>query len=256
MSPSLRADFPVPATHSVRDVSWYVGDELEMLCEMDNVTYMGCEAIMAREKHMLEIMYNKHQNEHLDHIRRYREAHPDDARPFDDWPDFEQWCGRKVPLGGALRKRLTNSHYAIGSGGDEMSRHEADVRAMQSVGTTQPNETGIGDQCVSSDHTYATAAAFCIPGKLKVWNLVTGWLIPLICILVASTASLENLHAIECLAHRKNFAPKVHFTDTWPLDRDLWYALLLFTLGRLDIFHFMKRLSSTLRSAPESKLFD
>jgi len=190
-------------------------------------------------------------NEYLDHIRRYREAHPDDARPFGEWPEFERWCGRSIPQGGALRKRLTEAHYAIGSGGNEMSRHEAAVRAMQGFSTTLPNETGIGDECISSDHTFATAAAFNIAGKNKVWNLVTGWLIPLVCLLVKSTSTIDLLHAAECLAHRRNFAPKVHFTDTWPVDEGLWYTLMPFTLGRLDIFHFMKRISSTLRATHE-----
>ena len=66
-------------------------------------------------------------------------------------------------------------------------------------------------------------------------------------ILVSSTSSTSFLHAAECLAHRHHFQPLVHFTDTWPNERSLWSRLFPFCQGRLDVFHFMKRITDTLR---------
>ena len=134
-----------------------------------------------------------------------------------------------------------------------MSRHDFRVRQIQSVGTTNPVEdtsTGreVCDLCFSSDHTHDAAKSFHVPGKdKKIWNCVTGWLKVACMILVATTSSTAFLHAAECLAHRPHFKPTVHFTHTWPNDEELWARLLPYTRGRLDVFHFMKRILDTMR---------
>jgi hypothetical protein len=253
MSPSVRADLPVSLYHSVRDVNWWVDESFEALCEMDTVTYAGCDAIMRREWHTLQVKYNTHENVYLDHIRRYRARHPDDATSFREFPSFELWCGRPLPRGETLRKRLEAAHYAVGSGGDVMSRHEANVRYMQSVTTTPSIEgSDVNDLCFSSDHTFDAAKSFNVLGQNKVWNAATGWLLVLCAILVSTTSASEFLHAAECLAHRAGFKPEVHFTDTWPAEMGMWTALLPFTRGRLDVFHWMKRIIDTLRSSHEN----
>ena len=198
------------------------------------------------------MLHNEHENEYYDHIGRYKAAHPEDNKPFRPWPGFEQWCGRSVPLGATLRRRLTSEHYAIGSGGDDMSRHESNVRAMQATTTTPPNERGLADETMSSDHTHDAAKSFNVGKKTLVWNVATGWLKVLVYILVATASSSAFLHAAECLRHRKDFDPKAHYTDTWPNDIDMWTALFPWTRGRLDVFHYMKRISDTLRPAHEN----
>ena len=134
-----------------------------------------------------------------------------------------------------------------------MSRHETNVRYLQDVMTAPPNADGLGDECFSSDHTQDTANTFKLPGKNKMWNAATGFLKVLVCVLAASASSTAILHAAGCLAHREGFAPKVHFTDTWPDDADLWSALLPYTRGRLGVFHFMQRITNTLRAASNDR---
>jgi len=247
MSPRVRGDYPVSLTQAVRNVNWHVHEELEALIECDSVTYEGCEALLRREEQTLQVLYNKHLNEYLDHVRVYRNAHPDDATAFRPFPPFDIWLGRPVPGAKALRKRMEDSHYAVGSGGVDLSRHAERVRYMQSVTTTPENDGGVGDECVSSDHTFDAGKSFNLPGPPQIWDVATGFLKIVACVLVATTGATEFLHAAECLAHRDEFKPKVHFTDTWPSEVDLWTALLPYTQGRLDIFHFMKRITDTLR---------
>ena len=52
---------------------------------------------------------------------------------------------------------------------------------------------------------------------------------------------------MEDLAHRKKFKPAVHFYDTYPDNEDLWSLHFNETKGRLDVFHFVQRISDTLR---------
>ncbi len=52
---------------------------------------------------------------------------------------------------------------------------------------------------------------------------------------------------MEDLAHRKKFKPAVHFYGTYPDNEDLWSLHFNETKGRLDVFHFVQRISDTLR---------
>ena len=63
----------------------------------------------------------------LEHCVTYRSRHPNDDKPFDDFPCFESWIGRlKVPNGVTLRRHFQAGYYAKGSaaheGNQEMSR--------------------------------------------------------------------------------------------------------------------------------------
>ena len=142
-----------------------------------------------------------------------------------------------------MRKLLEDVHYAKGSAGDTMSRHEFRVRQVQSTATTEsdaddPTGNYISDVSFSSDHTHDAGKSFYLPQSRKdrkIWNCVTGWLKVVRMILVTITSSTAFLHAAESLAHREHFQPTIHFTDTWPNDSALWSRLLPYTCGRLDI---------------------
>jgi hypothetical protein len=49
------------------------------------------------------------------------------------------------------------------------------------------------------------------------------------------------------LIHREGFDPKTLYADTWPAGKDAIEALMPDVKGRLGIFHWMKRISDTLR---------
>jgi hypothetical protein len=250
LPPSIRGGLPVPSEHVLRGVNWYVSESLDALCEMDCVTYEGCDAISRRDEHALRVLHNRHEKDWLDQIRRYRLKHREDTRDFRVFPPFDDWLGRPVPQGATLRKRLEKAHYAVGSGGDGMSRHEANVLYQQSVTTTPEGNSGeLADEAISADHTFAAAKAFYVPGQNKLWNVATGFLCVLCSLLVKTTGMNECLHALFWLVHRPGFKPKVVFTDNWPNDDAAWFAHLPFARGRLDVFHFMKRISDTLRPA-------
>mmetsp|Transcript_5709 Transcript_5709/g.18047 ORF Transcript_5709/g.18047 Transcript_5709/m.18047 type:complete len:153 (-) Transcript_5709:830-1288(-) len=108
--------FPVSLAHAVRRTSWCVHEELENIIASDQVTYQGSDALSGRMRHRLAVLYDTHRNDYYDHIRAYPAAHPNDAKPFQEWPPFGQWCGRAVPSGATLRHRLETVHYSKGTG--------------------------------------------------------------------------------------------------------------------------------------------
>ena len=101
----------------------------------------------------------------------------------------------------------------------------------------QPNEEGLGDTSIASDHTFAAGKAYHAPGDaLKIWDMTSGWYRTLVAVVVKTTKSAEILHAAEELAHRDGFAPATHFTDTCPANSDLWATILPTSVLRLGVF--------------------
>jgi hypothetical protein len=65
---------------------------------------------------------------------------------------------------------------------------------------------------------------------------------------VSNTSVSQINHLVnQLLAHRPKFWPKVVYTNTWPHNQKNWEKMLgLAIMGRLGLFHFMKRLTDTL----------
>ena len=67
-------------------------------------------------------------------------------------------------------------------------------------------------------------------------------------VLVPSSKTSDFSHAAKQLSLRENFNPKAMCSDTWPCKSDCWALLLGHEVkGRLGLFHFIKRISGTLR---------
>ena len=65
--------------------------------------------------------------------------------------------------------------------------------------------------------------------------------------LVPSTKVGQVAHGVRQVSRRGNFKPKVIATDTWPAKLEFWYSLFGNIVGMLGIFHFIKRITDTLR---------
>ena len=177
-------------------MGWLLGQELEDFIYEDVVTYEGCQKVMDRQEKVLRLKYNRHMNDYLDSIRRYRVKCPDDARPFKEFPPFSTWLGRRLPSGQALQMRIEKAYYLPGSGGDLLSRHNYRRMQIQQVTTVQPNEEGLGDTSIASDHTFAAGKAYHAPGDtLKIWDMTSGWYKTLTAVVVKTTKSAEILQA-------------------------------------------------------------
>jgi hypothetical protein len=83
-----------------------------------------------------------------------------------------------------------------------------------------------------------------------VWNCVdnkTGILLTAVCVM--STAVGEYAHAAHCLKVLRGDTMGTCFTDTWPVGKDVLRVLGGMSGGRLDIFHWMKRITKMLHDA-------
>lgn len=155
------------------------------------------------------------------------------------YPAFHEWIGRFPPSGEHLRNLFNDtSRSALTISG--ISDFERSNREIQSV------------ECktiMSQDHTMDIVKNYPRSlGAKAVWDVSTetGEIATLVA--VSSTAASQYAHAAESLARREHFNPKVMYSDTWPNGEDFWELLFGSGLkGRLGLFHFVKRIISTLR---------
>ena len=103
---------------------------------------------------------------------------------------------------------------------------------------------------VSADHTHATVKNIYgvggagISAIFDVCDNTTGETATGVC--VSSTAAGAYAHAASSLSHARGATIKVCFTDNWPTSQEVLEALWGISHGRLDIFHWMRRLSVML----------
>ena len=234
-------DYPCSPEWSTPRSSIQFARSFEESLDTKMVTYENGDAVMRSELSSLSCLYDRHVNDYESHVADWKVHHPTDEFPH--FPSFELWAGSRVPSGGLLRKRYEAAHYMpLGPA----SRHVFRTRQIQSVTT---------DTACSTDHTHDAAKNFDVgkgaPKATKVWNCVTGNLLVACMLLTKDTSSTEFIHAAEELAHREGWHPMVHYTDTWPSQKKMWACLWIECIGRLGVFHWMKRMADHMRKHHE-----
>jgi len=84
-------------------------------------------------------------------------------------------------------------------------------------------------------------------GAKAAWTVGTGTGEIACVALVPTTKTKDFSHAAAQLMRRHNFNPKVMYSDTWPNKNLFWSNICPDVEGRLGLFHFEKRIISTLR---------
>ncbi|CAB9503917.1 unknown protein [Seminavis robusta] len=120
-----------------------------------------------------------------------------------------------------------------------ISDNERHTREIQSVKC---------DGIFSQDHTFqATKNYQKSLGAEAVWDVATSTGEIATAVLVPTTKTKHFSHAAKQLTEREGFNPKAMYSDTWPNKQDFWHRLFPGLEGRLGLFHFEKRIISTLR---------
>ena len=238
-----RSALPFSPLQIMKGSSVVFGYGIEKDADFDLVQYENSSAVVCKCREGMEEMFEEHRNDYNDHIRSWREFKGDYATKFPEFPEFPNWFGRsQIPDARTMTEHYKQNFYTVGSAGTTESRNMYRTRQMQSV--------EVEDESVSTDHTHDAAKNCCKvkgqPDITKVWNCVSAKIIAACSLYVKSTSKTELIHAIEELLHRQKFRPNRNFTDTWPSDRFMWESLWPFCEGRLDIFHWMKRILDTL----------
>jgi len=161
-----------------------------------------------------------------------------EAVPPQPFPSFPLWAGREFVLGSTLKKYVVRAWYLA-------KRDEERNIELQQVGV----KGGI----VSCDHTHSVVKNIhnskkkvaVVKAVWDVCNNTTGETVSSVC--VASTAAGAYAHAANSLVLARKQTISVCFTDNWPTSEEVYKALWDISHGRLDIFHWMCRLSKLLR---------
>ena len=154
---------------------------------------------------------------------------------------FRSFIGRYSPDGKKVRQMLED-----GSTSDLNSTMISDVdrytREIQGV---------IAIISSASDHTFAAAKNYArkdIDGARTIFTITTESGEIACAVVVESTGASQFSHALEQFLQRDGCCPKLHVTDNFPCNKEL--QKLLFhpnTCFRLGLFHFTKRITSTMR---------
>jgi hypothetical protein len=162
--------------------------------------------------------------------------------PTSSYVTIDEWTNSNYPPSGqSIRKyyqdaeRSPHTPYNISN----FDRYE---REIQSVTT---------DSVIAIDWTFQICKNYTLGAGAKACFTMcteTGEIAALG--IVNSTACSQVSHMLqEIIAKRPTFRPRIIYTDTWPNSREFWtnvFGLLL--VGRLGLFHLMKRILDTLNS--------
>jgi hypothetical protein len=178
---------------------------------------------------------------HLDMQQEfYNQARDTGKKISQPLPSFQEWIGANSPSPSDLRdmKDLAAQSALVSTGVSDKDRV---CREMQAVGASTT---------VCNDHTYAFLKNY-IAEDIK--NAKCGHTIGVDTGEIASVAIVINeeqicyAHQAEQFSRRPNVKPKVHVSDICPKGIKLWQKLFAGVTCQLGWFHFLQRITKTLR---------
>jgi hypothetical protein len=160
-----------------------------------------------------------------------------------NYPDFATWIGIFYPDGAKFRSLYERAQESqlTRTGYSEMERYTREIQSVESrVSIAQDHTMEMIKNYLPSDLGNAKACWTCCNEFGEVAAAV----------IVKDTKCSQFAHAVEQLARRNNFRPKVMYADTWPNLENFWRLILGFEcVGRLGLFHYLQRIIKTLRDS-------
>jgi hypothetical protein len=160
--------------------------------------------------------------------------------PNKNYVAFHDIIGSYAPSGAAIRFLYEQAENTKDTR-TGVSNFERFQRELQSVQT---------DVAIAVDHTFAVVSNYNLPGAKAMFTMNTSTSEVAAMALVCNTKAEQISHLVEQMKRRRsNFDPKLIYTDTWPHNEEFWKMLLGFrVVGRLGLFHIMKRIMDTLNN--------
>lgn len=250
---AVRNAYPVHPRYA-QGSSFHFAKTLTTDLEMDLLTYGNAEEVSRKIYAQINAEYRQRFEDYYSLILftkiKSRVPYPNELQwcpglsPSGDmirpipYPNEVTWCPGFPPSGDMIRKLYEGAQTSnlTTSGVSEKMRH---TREIQSVSCFS---------IVSQDHTMEPCCNYRAKDAKAIWDSSTETGEIACAVLVPTTKARDYAHAAECLVRRPNFRPKVMYTDTWPHGKAFWELLFGATLlGRLGLFHFIQRISKTLR---------
>jgi hypothetical protein len=233
----IRDAYPVhPKYATTKFGKYHLSMEMSDDLEDCMLTYSNAEYVSKK-------MYKRQNKEYLKRIQSYMDwcyCRHWDYTQHRSYPKVEDWSTQYPPTGDSLRK-LYNEAKRSSLTETELSDHMRHTQEIQSVGCRLSS---------ASDHTVDVTRNYNLPGAKDCFDVSveTGEIATVV--LVESTKIQQAAHAIEVLSRRKNFTPKLHYTDICPHNDDFFHQIFgAAVILRLGLFHFVQRFIKTLRDS-------
>ena len=233
LPPHYRSGYPVDPKYAVNK-QLHLSKTTTRLIEKLMITHGNGDRIAQIIHELRGQRYEDFEEEY------YNQAIFTDTRVQSALSTEDQWRGKYGPTGTQIRdlfiegKDSTLNSINI----SDRMRH---IREIQSVGSKIST---------ASDDTFAVLKNYIssqIPGAKAVHtiNVETGELAS--AAIVSSTECTQWSHQTEQFSKRTNVNPKMHVTDNYPANSELFLAIFGNIILRLGLFHFVQRITRTLK---------
>jgi hypothetical protein len=185
------------------------------------------------------LLYNSVNKAYIDKVTSYYSFCRSINKKPETYPKKDgEFIVKWPPQGGAIRKLYQDAAMSTWNPW-QMSDKERYTREMQAVKC---------NSAMAQDHTFDVIKNYVRRlGAFAMWDVASETGEIATAVLVTSTKTEEYAHAAEQLLGRTAFAPAAMYSDTWPAKDDFWVTLLGEDIGRLGLFHFLRRIIKTLR---------
>ena len=244
----LRRLYPVEYGYATRGGLFHFTEAYTRSLETLVVTHVPFSVLAENAKVAFRERYDEDAADFESHVAMYTRrrrllfapAEQPDGQ-FAPFPEFAAWIGREVPEGPTISAAYTTAW-------------KTERRDERNIELQQVSLRASGDPA-SLDHTFATvknvhAPLGLDPAVTAVFDMVnnkTGEVITAAC--VVGTSVGEAAHALSALTIKRGAKFSSVFSDNWPISEAPLALLLSFAHGRLDVLHWMKRMSKLLYEA-------
>ena len=244
--PDYAADaYPVETNYALSSTAGHLARNATEVFSSLMVTYGNGEmcskllfnAINRAYLRRIKVYYSKQKNRG----HSSKEKNQQQGAPTEDYIEKDGVYIKQFPPLGSTIRNMYDAAASSDRNPWRISDTDRNTREIQAVGCT-----GIFAQ----DHTFQVTKNYQNKKKLgaaAVWDVATGTGEIASAVLVRSTKTEEFAHAAQHLMRRPNFNPKVMYSDTWPHMSAYWNFVCPEVEGRLGLFHYEKRIISTLK---------
>jgi hypothetical protein len=193
------------------------------------------------------MLYNAINRAYLQYVASYYSFYKEYRRQFPtrivNAKEYVRKDAEFIPLYPPLGDSIFDLYDAASSNSDvpwQLSDHDRHTREIQSVLSCQLT--------MAQDHTFDVVKNYQKSvDATALWDCSTETGEIACAVLVPSTQTRHFSHAAQQLAKRDRFHPRVLYSDTWPTKDAFWRLLFSDVEGRLGLFHYLQRITRTLR---------
>jgi len=199
------AVYPVESTYALPTYNCHLTRNATEVFSTIMVTYGNGELCS-------KLLFNSINRDYIQRLKVYYSVAKDKQGSVANYPERDgAFIKQYPPLGDTIRDMYDGSASSQKNAWC-ISDHDRHIREIQSVNT---------DSICCQDHTFQVVKSYMKGlGAKAVWDVATGTGEIASAVLVPSTRTEDFAHAAQQLMKRKDFNPKVKYSDTWPSKKE------------------------------------